>query len=230
MGILRTKVGEDLKKQNLADYYKNNTIEFLEKYRSSDNDVSRSRIENIQFGRFYFFQYRDDSKWMQYSPVFTIDFKKFENLIIMRAINLNFIPFDIRVKFFDNFMVEKDLDQDRFLRADYTTVYDELFQIGFEWTIMEYNMSQMVVAHKINMSLIPKFLYSGHPEVKYDPRKLYEIWQAKLKTKYQRDQEMTSALIKDFYQVSEQIDEKYVVLKKHIQRLQNSLTKYGRSS
>ena len=77
------------------------------------------------------------------------------------------------------------------------------------------------------MSKIPTFLYSGHPINKYDPRKLLDIWKVKLKTKEQRDQEMSQALIEDFYNISDDINDNYNVLRKHIQRLQNSYLKYG---
>jgi len=125
-------------------------------------------------------------------------------------------------------MTEKDFINDRSLPVEMTTTYNELFRYGFEYSIMEYNVNQISLVHRISMPLVPKFLYSGHPINKYDPNKLYEIWKVKSKTKYDRDKEMSQALIKDFYNISDDINENYVVLKKHIQRLQNSFEKYGR--
>ena len=86
----------------------------------------------------------------------------------------------------------------------------------------------MKFVHRIKMSKIDTFLYSGHPINKYDPNKLYEIWKTKIKTKSKRDSEMSQALISDFFRINEDIDENYTVLKNHIQRLKNSLNKYGR--
>ena len=77
------------------------------------------------------------------------------------------------------------------------------------------------------MSLVPRFLISGHPKNKYDPGKLFDIWQVKLKDKDKRHQEIMNASMDDFYDVRGEISEKYVVLKKHIQRIQTNQKKYG---
>jgi hypothetical protein len=229
MGILLEKINESLKSgKGIADNFKNNSLFFYEKYQKSDNEVQSTRVQDIQIGRFYFFHYMDDSNWIKYSPVFTIGQKKFENLTILFSINLNMIPIQVRASFFDQFMTEKDFINDRSLPVEMTTTYNELFRYGFEYSIMEYNVNQISLVHRISMPLVPKFLYSGHPINKYDPNKLYEIWKVKSKTKYDRDKEMSQALIKDFYNISDDINENYVVLKKHIQRLQNSFEKYGR--
>ena len=80
------------------------------------------------------------------------------------------------------------------------------------------------------MNSVPRFLYSGYPANKYDPKKLYGIWKAKIKTRDKRDAEISKSLIKDFFDVSDEISSNYDVLKGHIQRLQSSLEKYGRQS
>lgn len=230
MGILLEKVNETLKQGGggIADNFKKNSLYFYNKYQKSDDEVQSTRVQDIQLGRFYFFHYMDDSNWVKYSPVFTVGQKKFENITILFAINLNLIPIEIRASFFDQFFVEKDLSEDRSLNVDMKGAYDELFRYGFEYSIMEYNIDQIGLVHKISMPIVPKFLYAGHPINKYDPVKLYDIWRVKIKTKYERDREMSQAIIKDFYQMSDDINENYVVLKKHIQRLQNSFSKYGR--
>lgn len=229
MGALLDRVNQSLKKygKGIADNFKNNSLYFYNKYQKSDDKVQNIRISDIQMGRFYFFHYKDDSNWIKYSPVLTVSQKNFDNLTIILAINLNMIPIQIRASFFDQFLTDKDIDEDRSLNLDLKGTYDELFRYGFEYSIMEYNAAQLMFVHRINMKKVPTFLYSGHPINKYDPEKLYDIWKVKSKTKFQRDQEMSLALIKDFYNISDDINENYVVLKNHIQRLQNSLKKYG---
>jgi hypothetical protein len=37
------------------------------------------------------------------------------------------------------------------------------------------------------MNSVPRFLYSGYPKNKYDAKKLYFIWKAKLINKNKRD-------------------------------------------
>jgi len=191
MGELLERVNNSLKNngRGIADNFKSNSLYFYEKYSKSDNEVQSTSVQDIQMGRFYFFHYMDDSNWIKYSPVFTIEFRKFENLIIVMAVNMNLIPIEIRASFFDQFFTKGDFEQDRSLNVDFTGTYNELLRYGFEYAIMEYNMSQLVAVHRINMSAIPRFLYSGHPINKYDPGKLYDIWKVKIGTKYQRDKD-----------------------------------------
>ena len=232
MGVLLDKVNESLKKNGngIADNFKNNSLYFYNKYQKSDDEVQSTRVLDIQMGRFYFFHYYDDSNWVKYSPVFTISTKRYQDLIIIEAINLNFIPIEIRVSFFDQFFSKKDFDEDKSLPTEFTSTYNELLRYGFEYAILEYNVAQMNFVHRINMKNIPQFLYAGHPINKYDPRKLYDIWRVKIQTKYQRNQEMSQALIGDFFDISNEISDKYEVLEKHIKRLQTSLSKYGRAT
>ena len=80
------------------------------------------------------------------------------------------------------------------------------------------------------MNSVPRFLYSGYPKNKYDAKKLYFIWKAKLINKDKRDAEISQFLLKDFYETSEEISNKYDVLKGHIKRVKASIEKYGRQS
>jgi hypothetical protein len=127
-------------------------------------------------------------------------------------------------------MVELNFDKDLPLKVEFDEVYKRLKRYGFEYSIQEYNLAQVKLCHKINMEVVPRFLYSGHPANKYDAKKLYQIWKAKIETRTQRDNEMSQALISDLLEVSDEISENYNVLRGHIQRLRSSLEKYGRQS
>jgi len=106
-------------------------------------------------------------------------------------------------------------------------MYTELLRYGFEYSIQEYNVAQIKLVHKISLDLLPRFLYSSHPKNTYDPKKLVQIWQTKLDTKAQRHQEMITSILKDFYDVNNDISEQYDALRDHITRLQTSYKKYG---
>jgi len=211
----------------IVDNYKNNSLYFYNKFQKSDKEVTSMPVGKMQMGGFYHLHYRDDSNWMKYSPIFTTDFKKFGDMIIIMGVNFNFIPLEVRVSIFDKFIKEEDFERDSLLPVTYEGVYRELLKYGFEYALVEYNLAQVELVHKINMEVLPRFLYSGHPKNKYDPKKLYEIWSTKIKTRRERDQEMSKSLIKDFYQASDEILENYTVLKDHIQRIQRSVEKYG---
>jgi hypothetical protein len=225
----RVKINLLVNGDGIVENFKNNSLFFYEKYNQSSKDVLSINIRDIYPGSFYFFHYLDDSNWMKYSPVFVVDFKKFDNLIVIMAVNFNFIPLEIRVMIFDKYILPEDFENDNSLKVNYKGMYDELRSIGFEYAIMEFNAIQIVKTHKISLELLPRFLYSQHPMSKYDPKKLYEIWSAKIGKRDQRHKEILSTILSDFYDVNKEISEKYNVMKDHIKRLQTSLNKYGKS-
>lgn len=211
----------------IEENFANNSQYFVEKYSKSDKLVTAIDVSSMQSGGFYFLHYLDDSNWMRYSPVFFVEQKNFANKIILMAINLNFVPLEVRAIFFDPYITEEMFEKNDFLKVDYKTAYQELLRAGFEYTLMEFNAAQIKMVHRISLEMLPRFLYSQHPKAKYDPGKLMEIWNKKIETKAQRNQEMMKALLKDFYDTDGEISEKYKVMKGHIDRIQKSLKKYG---
>jgi hypothetical protein len=112
------------------------------------------------------------------------------------------------------------------LEVDFKGMYTELLRYGFEYSIQEYNVSQIIQIHRISLNILPTFLYSSHPLNKYDPKKLMEIWESKLANKEKRHQEISLSLLSEFYDVNNEIDSKYQVLRDHIKRLQDSFNKF----
>jgi hypothetical protein len=225
MGKLVDKIGLRMlvDGDGLADNFKDNSLNFYEKYQKSDKDVNSIDVKDIFPGGFYHFHYQDDSNWMKYSPVFVTSFKKISNQIIIFAVNFNFIPLEVRASLLDNFMTEEDFEKDRLLDVDYECMYAELIK----YALVEYNAIQIKIVHKISVESVPRFLMSAHPKNKYDPAKLFDIWKAKIGDKSARNQEIMKSMIDDFYDTTGQINEKYVLLKNHIKRIQNSAKKYG---
>lgn len=230
MGELLERIKLDIKvygKGDLPSTFKANSMYLYEKYSKSDDYVMSIPFGKMQMGGFYFFHYKDDSNWMQYSPVFTIEFKRFDNMIVVMAINFNFIPLEIRSAIFDNFIKKDDFENNALLPVDFQGVYAALLKYGFEYAIVEYNVAQLVAVHKIHMELVPRFLYSQHPINKYDPYRLYDIWIAKIPMKSGRHAEISQASIDEFYKINNDVLTNYDLLKDHITRLQNSYIKYG---
>jgi hypothetical protein len=225
MGALeeRVKLSLLVHGNGIEENFKNNSLEFLPKWSKSDNLFKAINVSDIKKGGFYFFHYKDPSKWMEYSPVFVVDYKKFDNKVIIFGVNLNFIPLQIRSAIFDPYFKDEFFEKDTFLKVTYDGMYKELLKWKFEYSLMEYNAIQIYRCHKIHMSQISRFLYSQHPKAKYDPQKLMQIWNAKLETRDKRHNEMAQALISDFYDVDGKIKSQYDALKGHIQRIKNSL-------
>ena len=150
--------------KNISDVFKQNSLFFYDKYQNSDKEVLNISVGDMKIGYFYHLHYKDDSNWIKYSPIFTIDFKKFDNLIVIYGINFNFIPIEIRVSIFDRFFSERNFEENIGLEVNYEGCYQELLKYGYEWAIVEYNLIQVVLVHKIQMNLVPRFLYSGNLE------------------------------------------------------------------
>jgi hypothetical protein len=222
----RIKLNQLVYGGDLVSFYKENSLFMYDKYSKTDEMCDAISISDIFTGRFYFLHYHDPSNWMKYSPIFCVDYKKLDDKIIILGLNFNFIPLEIRSAIFDKFISEQDFDNNSDLEVDFKGVYTELMRYGFEYTVVEYNAAQIQLVHRIHLELLPRFLYSSHPRNKYDPNKLYEIWMAKLRNREKRHQEMTLSILSEFYDVNNEISEKYDVLKGHIKRIQNSLNKF----
>lgn len=211
----------------VVDYFKSNSLYMLDQYSKTSDFCELVSIRDVFPGAFYHFHYLDDSNWMRYSPIFCVDYKKFNGMIIIIGVNFNFIPIEIRSRIFDKYISEKNFNENDFLKVDFRGMYTELIRIGFEYALVEYNLSQVKIAHRINLNLLPRFLYSSHPKNKYDPLKIMQIWSSKLKDKEKRHQEMTLSILDDFYKINEEVSEKYDLLKNHIDRIKKSFQKFG---
>jgi thiol-disulfide isomerase/thioredoxin len=229
MGVLQenTKLQMKVFGGNIVDFYKENSLYMYDKYSKSESYCKSISISEIQIGGFYHFHYLDDSNWMKWSPVFVCDSRKLDKLVIILAVNFNFIPLEIRTLLFDKFIIQKDIDENRLIPVDFKGMYTELIRLGFEYAIVEYNAAQLKLVHRISLEILPRFLYSSYPKNKYDPNKLMEIWKAKLDGKEERHKEMTLLLLDDMYKISKEINDKYSVLGDHIDRVRKSLQKFG---
>jgi hypothetical protein len=226
----RVKINMLVYGNGIAENYKNNTLYFYNAYLKSSPEVKLVQAKDIWYGRFYFFHYLDKSDWMKYSPVYVADFKKFGNKIILYCVNLNFLPLELRVAFFDNFMIEQDFIKNDFLKVKMQEVYNKLRSMYFEYALMEFDASHIRMVHQIHLDILPRFIISGHPKVIYDPKKLRDISTTKIKDSDKRHKEMMNSLASDFFETTKEIPEKYQTLKKHIQRLRNNSIRYSNIS
>jgi hypothetical protein len=223
----RVKLSLLVNGNGVVENFKNNSIYFYEKYQKSDELVKNIKVENVFPGGFYFFHYADNSNWMKWSPVFVADFKKFSNKIVLLCVNFNFIPLEVRVMVFDKYITEKDFEQDKYLVVNYEGMYSELQRLGFEYALMEFNSIQLISVHKIKMEMVPRFIYSQHPKNVYDPKKLIQIWEAKIESRNERHKEIMLSSLDEFYDINKEISDKYDVLQNHIKRIRSSVKRWG---
>lgn len=211
---------------NIVKYYKENTVMLYNKYRNPDELVKAISVGKMAEGQFYFLMYYDESNWMQFSPIFFVDHKEFEDKVIGYGVNMNFIPLEYRAALFDKIIHNLD-DENQVRGMNFEGMYKQLLKLGYEYALVEYDMSRIKQAYHIKLQILPKFLYSSYPKNKYDPQKLYSIWKKKLEKREQRHQEIIQQLSSDFYKVTEEIEMKYDVLSDHMKRVQRNHKKFG---
>lgn len=230
----RLKLNKLVKGNDIPSFFKENSLNFYQKYLQTDDYVKITPIKNIIKGQFYFFHYRDDSNWIKWSPVFVADVKVYGPQIILLCVNFNFLPLEVRVAIFDQYLTEADFDKcerlqgKHFIKVKYEPMYNELKRLRLEYSLIEYNAVQIVKAHRIHFSVLPEFLYSQHPKNKYDPIKLIQIWKKKAETSHERDSEMSQLTIDDLYDFNKDFTTKFNLLEGHIKRIRNSVEKYGK--
>jgi len=224
MGALNDRIEAEAKK-DIPKYYKDNTNKMYNLYMKPDELVKPINVSKISGGRFFFFIYHDISNWMQYSPVLFVDYKKFDDKLIGYAINFNFIPLEIRSGMIDEIL--EDLEDDNQLYwLTFEKAYKMLLKVGYEYALVEYDIKRLERVYKIDLDILPEFLYSSYPTNKYDPKKLYSIWLKKLETRELRHQEIIKTTVSELFDITEEISKSYEALLGHIQRLQRSIKRF----
>jgi hypothetical protein len=229
MNILseKIKLSKSVYGENIVDYYKKNTLFMYDLYGKSSEYCPSIKADEIYLGGFYHLHYKDDSNWMKWSPIFCCDLRDVGGMKLILGLNLNFIPLDIRVSIFENFITEEDFRLNKTLKVDFMGMYKQLLKFGFEYAIQEYNLNRVVLAHRIHLDILPRFFYSSHPKNIYDPGKLYQIWSKKLETRELRHAELIQSTLDEFYDINNEISEKYNVLTNRITRIRKNFEKWG---
>lgn len=230
MGELRKKINE-LTKVGIPKFFKENCLSYYKLYKDPDNDiVSPISVSNMYNGGIYFIYYKDESNWMQLSPILCADIR---DKRIIFGINFNFLPLEIRMDLFDDMVIDLENNNKQgngmtpFNFMSFEMAYKKLLRRGFEYAIVEYDISRIVRVFEIKYDNLPTWIYSQHPKNIYDPNKLYSIWAAKLKNRPERHKDLISKLVEDFYNVTDELIDNSTALKGHFQRLKRNHDKFG---
>ena len=230
MGELRKDIIE-LTKGGIPNFFKENSLFYYNLYNEPDNStVKPIPVSYMVNGGIYFLFYKDESNWMQLSPVLCIDIR---DKRIAFGINMNFLPLEIRLDLFDDMILDLSNNNKQpkgmspFNFISFEKGYKRLLRRGFEYAIVEYDLSRIVRVYEINYDNLSTWLYSQHPKNIYDPNKLYQIWASKLKNRPERHNELITKLVEDFYNVTDELIDNSTALKGHFQRLQRNHEKFG---
>jgi|VirMetMinimDraft_7_1064189.scaffolds.fasta_scaffold87594_2 hypothetical protein len=230
MGELRKKIAE-LTNIGVPKFFKQNCMDYYNLYKSPDMDVvTPIPVSKMYNGGIYFIYYKDESNWMSLSPILCADIR---DKRIIFGINMNFLPLEIRMDLFDDMVLDLENNNKQsngmtpFHFLNFESAYKKLLRRGFEYAIVEYDVSRIVRVFNIKYEDLSTWIYSQHPKNIYDPNKLYQIWAAKLKDRPERHKDLISKLVEDFYNVTDELIDNSTALKGHFQRLQRNQTKYG---
>lgn len=230
MGVFKNKIEELLKNRNEAEFFKENSMSLYDDFKKGNGDVNIIPVSKMYKGGVYFLLYQDESNWMKYSPILAADIR---DKRIIFGINFNFLPLDIRVDVFDNITTSMEDNNDQgkgttpYNQITFEKAYKLLLRHGFEYAIVEYDISRIERVYEIEYDAVSYFVYSQYPSNIYDPIKLYSIWEAKLEKRPERHQEMIVKLVKDFYDVTDELIDSSEALKGHFQRLKRNFEKFG---
>lgn len=226
----RFKLNKLVNSDDPVSYFKENSIDFYKSYTKSTEQIKAIPVRLMIPGKFYFLHYKDDTNWIKWSPVFVVEEKKSYGFHCM---NLNFMPLEIRILFFDKYITDKDFESDaekkgnHFIKVKPDMVQNELKKIRMNHCMKFYNSSQIVTCHRIMFDDLPNFLFSSHPMFKYDPKKLIQIWKQQASKSERRGDEMMKLTIEDLYNFDKEFKHRFDVLKGHIDRFRKSVQKWG---
>jgi len=230
MEVLRKKI-QELTNVGIPNFFKDNSLRFFNLYSQPDNDVVvPTNISSIYNGGIYFMYYQDESNWMKYSMVLCADIR---DQRLMFGVNLNFLPLEIRLELFDELVISLEDNNKQshnlnpFNFVTFESVYKKLIRLGFEYALVEYDISRISRIFNIKYEELPYWLYSQFPKNIYDPIKLYSIWEAKMANRPERHKEMITTLVSDFYNVTDELIDNSTALKGHFKRLKRNYDKFG---
>lgn len=216
----------------------NSTNWLLARLQTPDAGFKAVRAKNMFVGKFYFMLYDlsgKSSKMEQYSPILLVDHRKMLTKNIVYGISINFIPQNIRLLFFDNFLSsfqniflpidakEKVGNAEKPLPINFKIAFDSLDKIGFQYSIREFDMDLINKSYEVSMQLLPRFLTVNSTVLTgVDELKLAEIWESKLKNRTESTQQRISELITDYSEINEVFKKEFKSYKTEFDKIQKT--------
>lgn len=222
MGILLKKI--KLRQKEEGNRTAENSTKWLLDQIKQPNNTSVKEVtpDDIQPGKLYFLFYDlagalKSSKMEQYSPVLALKYGIVKQKPILWAFSLNFLPERVKVNWFDQVLerffkgaLSTDLNvepSNQSLNVTYEGVYKTLASIGFEYAIREFRMDLINKIYEFDVQELDRFATVDTEKFTgVDPKKLIEIWLAKLGETEDRYKTIKENTLTDFKKIDETLN------------------------
>ena len=188
----------------------------------NDKTVKEVTPNDITPGKLYFLFYDlaaalKSSKLEQFSPILALRKGIVKQQPILWGFSLNFLPERVKVNWFDQVLerffkgaLSTDLEvepTDKPLDVTFEGVYKTLASIGFEYAIREFRLDLINKVYEIDISELDRFVSVDTQQfTNVDPKKLIEIWLAKLDEGEARLRQIKENVLTDFKTVDAELN------------------------
>lgn len=230
MGILikRMKARRDVEGVRTSE---NSTQWLIDQIKDPNNEtVKVVTPDKIIPGKLYFIFYDlaaalKSSKLEQFSPILALRKGMVQQKPILWGFSLNFLPERVKVNWFDQLLerffkgvLSTDLEvkeNSKPLNVTFEGVYKTLASIGFEYAIREFRLDLINKVYEIDLQELDRFVSVDTQQfTNVDPKKLIEIWLAKLGEGPARLQEIKENVLTDFKTIDTQLEVSFEELEK----------------
>lgn len=182
----------------------------------------------LKVGSFFFVKYdiqgiNKSSKMEQFVPMMVVDYKPQIDSKTIWVINMNFLTMKTKEIFFSSFMdkhnstlkqnekKDKWLDEKPLTNISYKSMYSELLQYGFEYSIREMRLELFHEIYGVSSDDVHKLITINTQAITgVDEAKLNDIWIAKLKNESFENRVEEILTIKNNYdKIIEELAEKF---------------------
>lgn len=234
---LKNKIREQYITEGI-NMYVNNTDYITEGLNGNITDINETDLRNLERGKFYFIMYDlngKTSRMEKFNPLFIVDWFDLQGTRMIYGVSSNFMPITIRTVFFNNIcnhnlkIIEENLKKDytkqqAFTGINFANIYKLLYNIGFEWSIRQFDAKKIHKVFEVSTNVIDKFLTMNTQKMTgVDEGKLMDIWQKKILEQEKRHTKILKEILEDFKEMDAELSKTYETLDTRNNNLQQSL-------
>lgn len=229
-----------IREQYLAEgtnMYVNNTDFVTEGLNHGHKEINETDLRSLERGKFYFIMYDLNGKTSnmeKFNPLFIVDWFDLQGTRMIYGVSSNFMPVAIRTVFFNNICnhnlktIEENLKRDyskqqAFTGINFANIYKLLYNIGFEWSIRQFDAKKINKIFEVSTNVLEKFLTINTQKMTgVDEGKLMDIWKKKILEQEQRHTKILKEIL-DYKEMDAELSKTYETLDTRNNNLQQSL-------